>query len=95
MEIGVGDRAYVRAGRAAEAVMNAMEGRTVFGALPCGTRVAKVKCEAGDITPKGTSGTVRGSMRIVDQLAYLVQWDGMGQYLAFVVAEKIAPAADE
>jgi hypothetical protein len=65
------------------------------GAIRNGTRVVKVRTEAGDTHPVGSLATVLGSMGHPDVgIGYFVEWDARPRFAVLVVADKIAPAAD-
>ena len=77
-------------------------GRAVFtrdqaqGAMPNGTRIVKVKEEAGDKHKLGDEGVVIGSVshpEVMDGApAYFVEWDDMPGVPVGVVGYKIAKA---
>jgi hypothetical protein len=46
------------------------------GAMKNGTRVMKFTSEAGDLTPTGTHGSIRGSLYYQDTgYFYFIEWD--------------------
>lgn len=67
------------------------------GALPCGTRVVKIKTEDRDANPVGARGRVLGSILAGDrgdELGYFIEWDHAPNVAVFVMAWKLAPVAD-
>jgi hypothetical protein len=70
------------------------------GAIPNGTRVAKVWCEAGDLEPIGTQGAVLGSLPVAAELpahgdvrfCYWVEWDSRPRCAVFLIDKKIGRA---
>jgi hypothetical protein len=62
-------------------------------AIPNGTRVVKVRTDAGDAHPLGSLATVLGSMghpKVGN--GYFVEWDARPRWAVFVAGDKIAPA---
>jgi hypothetical protein len=64
------------------------------GAIPNGTRVEKVKSEAGDGSPLGTKGTVLGSIshETINGIGYFIEWDTAPRCAVFTINWKISPA---
>lgn len=62
------------------------------GGLPNGTRVRKVRVEAGDTHPIGSTATVLGSLHHPKVGGgYFVEWDATPRHAVFVISTKIEP----
>lgn len=59
------------------------------GALPNGSRVRKVRTEAGDTHPIGSMATILGSVSDPIGNGYFVEWDATPRHAVFVVETKI------